>query len=145
MVAIYFIIIILFVVLILWTWNNTKEFEDNAKRIKFISIGIVALFIITLIIFIFSKKGITYPNKEVLKQVRRVSILLCVPINGYLSLPHIAKIKSDIDNSTSDDEKSKRRIIILAVIAIIAIIFEIFYLKDFQRGIIENLINITTK
>ncbi len=141
MAVIYFIIIILFAVLFLWIWNNTKDFEDNLKKIKFVVIGIIALFIITFIIFNISKIGITYPNKEVLKQVRRISLLLCVPINGYLSLPHIAKILSDIKNNSVDDEKSKRRIIILTVITIIAIIFEIFYLKDFQKGIIENLVN----
>ncbi len=141
MAAIYFIIIILFVVLFLWIWNNTKDFEDNLKKIKFIAIGIIALFIITFIIFNISKIGITYSNKEILKQVRRIAVLLCVPINGYLSLPHIAKIISDIKTNSIDDEKSKKRIIILTIIIIIAIIFEIFYLKDFQKGIIENLVN----
>lgn len=139
MIAIYFIILILFAVLILWIWNNVKDFEDNSKRIIFSTVGIIFLFIITFIIFNISKIGITYPSKEVLKQVRRVAILLCVPINGYLSLPHIAKIISDIKNNSVDDEKSKRRIIILVIIIILAIVFEIFYLKDFQKGIIANL------
>ena len=145
MISIYFIIIILFAVLILWIWNNTKDFEKNSKKLKFGTIGILALFIITFIIFNISKIGITYPNKEILKQVRRIAVLLCVPINGYLSLPHIAKIISDIKNNSIEDEKSKKRIIILSVIVVLAIIFEIFYLKDFQRGIIENLINVSTK
>ena len=59
MAVIYFIIIILFAVLFLWIWNNTKDFEDNLKKIKFIAIGIIALFIITFIIFNISKIGIT--------------------------------------------------------------------------------------
>lgn len=129
MIAIYFIILILFAVLILWIWNNVKDFEDNSKRIIFSTVGIIFLFIITFVIFNISKIGITYPSKEVLKQVRRVAILLCVPVNGYLSLPHIAKIISDIKNNSVDDEKSKRRIIILVIIIILAIVFEIFYLK----------------
>ena len=141
MITIYFIILILFAVLILWIWNNTKDFEDNLKKIIFSIVGIVSLFIITLIIFNISKIGITYPSKEILKQVRRISILLCVPINGYLSLPHIAKIVSDIKTNSINDEKSKKRIIILAIVIIIATIFEICYLKDFQKGIIANLIN----
>ena len=141
MLAIYFIIIILFIVLFLWIWNNTKDFEDNFKKIKFIIIGIIALFIITFIIFNISKIGITYPNKEILKQVRRIAVLLSVPVNGYLSLPHIAKIISDIKSNSIDDEKSKKRIIILATIIFLAIIFEVFYLKDFQKGIIQNLMN----
>ena len=59
MAAIYFIIIILFVVLFLWIWNNTKDFEDNLKKIKFIAIGIIALFIITFIIFNYLKNAIS--------------------------------------------------------------------------------------
>ncbi len=141
MIVIYFIIIILFAVLFLWIWNNIKDFEDNSQKIKFYIIGVAALFLITFIIFNISKIGITYPNKEILKQVRRTAILLCVPINGYLSLPHIAKIILDIKTNSVDDEKSKRRIIILATIIFLAIIFEVFYLKDFQKGIISSLIN----
>lgn len=139
MIAIYFIIIILFTVLFLWVWNNTKDFEDNSKKIIFSIVGLIFLFIITFIIFNISKIGITYPNKEILKQIRRIAILLCVPINGYLSLPHIAKIVSDIKTNSIDEEKSKKRIIVLSIIIVIAIIFEICYLKDFQKGIIANL------
>lgn len=141
MIFIYLIIIVLFAVLILWTWNNVKDFEDNAKKIKFITVGIIILLISTFIIFTISKIGIKYPNDNVLKYVRRISILLCVPINGYVTLPHIAKIKSDIYTKTIDDEKSKKRIIILVAIIAIITFFEIFYLKDFQKGIIYNLTN----
>ena len=51
MIAIYFIIIILFTVLFLWVWNNTKDFEDNSKKIIFSIVGLIFLFIITFIIF----------------------------------------------------------------------------------------------
>ena len=34
-IFIYFIIAVLFGVLIFWTWNNTKDFEENSKRIIF--------------------------------------------------------------------------------------------------------------
>ncbi len=141
MIFIYLIIIVLFAVLILWTWNNVKDFENNTKKIKFIIIGIIILLISTFIIFTISKIGIKYPNDKVLKYVRRISIFLCVPINGYISLPHIAKIKSDINTNVIDDEKSKKRIIILVIIIMIITVFEIFYLKDFQKGIINNLAN----
>ena len=141
MIFIYFIIIVLFTVLVMWIWNNVKYFKNNTKKIKFIIIGLIILFICTTIIFAISKIGIKYPNSEVLKYVRRISIFLCVPINGYISLPHIAKIKSDIYTNTVDEEKCKKRIIILVAIIIIVTIFEIFYLRDFQNGIINNLVN----
>ena len=141
MIFIYFLIIVLFTVLVMWTWNNVKDFENNTEKIKFIIIGLIILFICTIIIFAISKTGIKYPNDEVLKQVRCIAIFLCVPINGYISLPHIAKIKSEIYTNSIEEEKSKKRIIILVSIITIITILEIFYLKDFQRGIINNLVN----
>ena len=141
MIAILLIIIILFAVLFLWTWNNMKDFENTVRKIRFITIGILGLFSVTYVIFLISKIGITYPSEEVLTQVRRASVLLCVPINGYITLPHIAKIKSDIETNAIDNERNKKRIIILVVVTIIVTIFEIFYLKDFQKGIISSLIN----
>ena len=141
MIFIYLIILVLFAILILWTWNNVKDFEDNEKKFKFIIIGIIVLLISTYIIFTISKIGIKYPNDKVQKYVRRIAILLCVPINGYISLPNIAKIKSDIYTNSIDEEKSKKRIIVLIAIITIITIFEIFYLKDFQKGIIYNLAN----
>ena len=52
-ILIYLIIALLFAVLIFWTWNNTKDFDDTKQRITFIIFGIIILgivFIITAII-----------------------------------------------------------------------------------------------
>ena len=138
-ILIYFIIAVLYGVLILWVWNNTKDFEDKTERIMFITGGIIVLGIITFILFSISKIGIKYPNKEVLSQVRKMSVLLFIPLNGFVSLPHIAKIKTDIKNGNENDEKNKKRIIILAIIIITVSIIQIFYLKDFQKGIIAMI------
>lgn len=140
-ILIYFIIVVLYAVLIFWTWNNTKDFEENPQRIIFITCGIIVLGIVTLLIFNLSKIGVEYPNKEILTGVRRIAVLLFIPINGFLSLPHIAKIKSDISLGTVEDEKNKKRIIILGIVMIATIIIEVFYLKDFQNGIIQILNN----
>ena len=131
--TIYFIIAVLYMVLIAWTWNNVKDFTDNMQKIKYLVIGTIALFIVTYIIFNISKIGINYPNKDIAKIVRRISMFLFVPINGYISLPHIAKIKTDITDGNIDDEKIKKRIIALGIIIVISIIIEMFFLKDFQK------------
>ena len=68
------------------------------------------LVIITLIIFNFSKIGLVYPDERMIKEVRNIVILIFVPINGFISLPHIANIKSKIASSM-DNDKIKRRII----------------------------------
>ena len=138
-IAIYFIIVILFVVLLFWTWNNSREFQENTDKIKFILIGLMVLSLITWIIFNLSKIGIQYPNEDIMKELRKISVLLFIPINGFLSLPHMASIKSELHQVTRDDEKIKRKIIILGIVFILAIIIEILYLNDFQNGIIEML------
>lgn len=138
-IVIYFVIIVLFAVLLLWTWNNTKEFDDSFQRIAFIIIGLIILSIISLILFNISKTGINYPNKEMIKEVRKMILLLFIPINGFLSLPHIASLKSEIMSGTNEDEKIKRKIIILSIIIIVATIIEVTYLKQLQNGIIDIL------
>ena len=136
---IYIIIVVLFAVLLFWTWNNEKSFEKRSSKIIFMIVGLVALSVVTLIIFNISKSGIEYPNIDILKEVRKIALLIFTPVNGYLSLPHIANIKYEIDEG-KDDKKTKTKIIILGVIIIIATILEIIYLKDFQNGII-NILN----
>mgnify|MGYP004629883239 FL=1 len=138
-ILIYFIIAVLFVVLIFWTWNNTKDFEENSKRVIFIVVGIILIAIVTVIYFAISKVGITYPKVEMVKQVRKMVVLLFTPINGFLSLPHIASLKMKIKLKTEDEEKLKKKIIILGVVFIVATIVEINYMKDFQNGIIQML------
>ncbi len=138
-ILIYFIIAVLFVVLIFWTWNNTKDFEENSKRVIFIVVGIILIAIVTVIYFAISKVGITYPKVEMVKQVRKMVVLLFTPINGFLSLPHIASLKMKIKLKTEDEEKLKKKIIILGIVFIVATIVEINYMKDFQNGIIQML------
>lgn len=138
-ILIYFIIAVLFVVLIFWTWNNTKDFEETSRRVIFIVVGIVLIAIVTLIYFAISKVGITYPKVEMVKQVRKMVVLLFTPINGFLSLPHIASLKMKIKLKTEDEEKLKKKIIMLGIVFIVATIVEINYMKDFQNGIIQML------
>ena len=138
-ILIYFIIAVLFVVLILWTWNNTRDFEETSERIIFIVVGIILTVVVTLIYFAISKIGITYPKAEMIGQVRKIAVLVFTPINGFLSLPHIASLKMKIKFKTEDDSMLKRKIKILGIVFIVATIFEILYMKDLQNGIIQIL------
>ena len=138
-ILIYLIIALLFCVLILWTWNNTEDYESAVERIKYTVIGTIVIFLITLIYFTISKIGITYPKPEMVKEVRKMTTLLLTPINGFLSLPHIAIIKTQIKQKIEENEKIKRKVIILAIILAISTLIEIIYMKDFQKGIIQML------
>ena len=139
MTIIYLVTIGIMIILFFWTKNNIKSIEDTNLVIKMISIVVIGVIITTLIIFGISKIGITYPNKQIYKEVKKVALLLFIPINGLICLPQIAKIVGNIEDKEIENEKIKKRIIILGVLIFIAIIFEIGYLKDFQNGIIQLL------
>ena len=136
MLVIYLVIIILFIVLISWTWNNVKTYETTQQKVFYIIIGLIILAIETLVIFNISKKSVSYPNLEIMRQVRKIALLIFIPINGFLSMPHFASIFKELGEGT-DDEKTKKKLVILGIIIIISIIVEISYLKNFQNGIIK--------
>ena len=135
MLLIYLIIIILFIVLLSWTWNNVKN-DTTAQKIFYIIVGLMIIALETLIIFNISKESVDYPNIEIMKQVRKIALLIFIPINGFLTLPHFASIFKEVGTGTND-EKTKKKIVILGIIIIISIIIEITYLKNFQNGIIK--------
>ena len=137
-IMIYLVIIILFAVLLFWTWNNVKQFENITQKIAYMIIGIIALFIVTWILFSISKAGVEYQSIDIMKEVRKIAILVFTPINGFLSLPHFANIVQEVIAGTND-EKTRRKTVILGIVIIVTIIIEIFYLKSFQKGIIEIL------
>ena len=132
------IMLIMFLILLAWTWNSLGTIEKKTKIIL-ITCGILAVYILTLIIFSISKIGITYPKAEMIGQVRKIAVLVFTPINGFLSLPHIASLKMKIKMKSEEDSKLKKKIIILGIIFIVATIVEINYMKNFQNGIIQIL------
>ena len=78
------IIIILLLVLLGWTWHNLGTIENKTKIICTVS-GLVIVYIITFIIFSISKVGINYENKEILKLVQTIFVILLIL---YKILPH---------------------------------------------------------
>ena len=128
-------ILILFVVLILWTWNSTRNFESTFSRVLYITGGILINFLITLIVFNISKSSINYPSIKVLKEIRKIMLLTFVPLNGIITMPFIA----NIINKIKDGENQKKRIIIISIISILVIIIEIFYFQNIQIGILKMI------
>lgn len=131
--------IVLFLVLISWTWNSLGGIERKTKVICMI-LGFVIMYVITFTIFNISKIGIRYEKQEMMKTIRNVFVTLFTIINGYVVLPYIFKKLEQINNNEIDKEKLKRSIIIILIIIILLFIFEIKYLGDIQQGIL-NMVN----
>ena len=139
-VAIYITIIILFLLYLIWTWNNTKSFEGTGIRISYIIIGTLFVTLVTYIIFLASKNSITYPSQEIIKVLRNIILLTFIPINGFMSLPYVASTIGKIKNDTIDTEKLKTRVLVFLICALIVAIIECHYFGSIQNQIIQ-LIN----
>ena len=132
------IIVILFLVLLAWTWNSLGNIEKSTKCACIVG-GLVVVYIITFIIYNISKIGITYENKEAMRLIQTVFVSLFTIINGYIILPYVFKKLEQINNEEIEKEKLKKSIIILLIIILIVGIFESSYLGNIQQGILSMM------
>ena len=137
MTIIFIIFAILFIILLRWTWHSLGEIEKNTK-VKSIIIGVIIIYIITLIVYLISKIGITYENKEAGNMLQTVFVILFTSINGYIILPYAFKKLNQINNDEINKEKFKKSFIKLSVIIIVLCVIEIFYFKGIQQGILNG-------
>ena len=141
MSLIYFIVFLLFVVYIVWTWNSTKEFENNLLRISFIFVGTLFITLLTLILFWISKIGVEYPKKEMIGEVRKIILLSFIPINGFIILTQTASIFLLAKSGMVSKEDMQKKIKRLVIIFIILIVIEAIYFKNIQNGMIKIIQN----
>ena len=141
MSLIYFIVFMLFVVYIVWTWNSTKEFEDLKIRIAYLLVGTLFIAMVTLIIFLVSKIGVNYPKKEMVGQVQKIVLLVFTPINGFVVLTQFSSVFQQIRSGMVSKEKMDKKIKRLVIIFIVLIVFETIYFKNIQNGMIRIIQN----
>ena len=136
----YFIIFILFVFFVVFAWNSTKDFETPVMRLSYIGVGTLFITVLTLIIFQFSRIGINYPKEEMIGEVRKIILLVFIPINGLIILTQSANIISILKSEIITKKNKEKRLKIYAIIFLIMIILECVYFKNIQNGMI-NFIN----
>jgi len=137
MLAIYFIVFVLFIVYFVWTWNSTRQFEEIILRISYIVIGTVFISILTLILFWISSIGMEYPKQEMIGEIRKIILLIFIPINGFVTLTQFASIVANIKSGMNSKEDVEKRIKRLVIVFIVMIIIECIYFKHIQTGLIE--------
>ena len=135
-VFINLIIIVIYLISIAAIWTSLEN-EGKTKKISIIIIGILAMFLITNIIFNISKSTINYENIELQKNMRQIILWLFTGLNSLflpVTIRNIVKTK----NGEQDENALKVKILVLAIIFIIVMILECGYIKDIQ----EKTINI---
>ena len=123
------IAIAIYMVSLSWVWKNLGNIEKN-KKIIFIAIGVVAVYLITLLIFSISKNGVIYKTIEIQKIVRNVLVLIFSSLNSIIILPYLANLVEKIYEDEIEKQEFSKKIIIFLVILIICAIIETKYLKN---------------
>lgn len=136
MAILYITAVIFIFVIISFTWYSLEQLEF-APKIMFISIGLMASLLITVILFNFSSKGIEYPVREMFTTIRNITILAIMPINAILLLPYLGKQIAKLRFDEITEDKFSKRIIIFGIILIVFAIFEVKYLNTMQLGILD--------
>lgn len=136
MLVIIVIITILFFILIKWTWHNLGNITKG-KKILYIAIGILIMYLITLIIFNISKKQIQYNSQEIMIHVKNLLVLVFTSINGLIFMPYISKFIYKFEKNNINITTLKINIIIILTIFILCLVIECNYLKNIQKEIID--------
>lgn len=136
MFLIIIVIIAIYAVSFAWTWHNLGAI-DKPKKIVVIVIGNIIMYIVTIIIFNISNRGIYYNNTELQTAIRNTIVSIFTGINGIIVIPQIAKILEKIKENEIDRNLASKRFAIILIVFILCIIFEGGYIKDTQKGILN--------
>ena len=136
MTIIVIMIIIAALVLVAWLYSLLRDIEVGTKLTCIIG-GMIAVYVLTFIIFNISKSGIVYESVDTMKTIRTVFVLIFTVINGYAILPFTFKKLEQVHSEEITKEKFKISIFIIAFIIIALFIFESNYFGSIQQGILS--------
>ncbi len=128
--------IIIYLIVLAWTWHNLSGIE-HGKKIIYTIVGLIVMYIITMITFNISKTGITYENPEMEKDIGNMLILIFAGLNSLIVLPYISRLLSRINDDDIEKNQVSKRIMVIIVVLVLCLIMESGYLKDIQNGIIN--------
>ncbi len=128
--------IIIYLVLMAWTWQSLG-FMAKTKKVIFMVIGIILMYVITLFVFQMTKGGIIYENPEMQKGIQNILVAIFTGINGIIIMPQIARIWDKMQEDETKKEILGKRIIILIIVFIVCLILESNYMKDTQESILR--------
>lgn len=137
-IIITIVTIVMFLILIGWTWNSLGSVE-NKKKVIYIISGILIVYVLTFVIYNVSKIGIVYENMSVMLTIRKVYIIIFTFINCYLILPFVFKNIDRLTCSELNNDVLSRIIIKLAIKILIIFILESIYFGNIQQGILKMI------
>ncbi len=138
MTLIIIITVILYIVVIGWTWNNLADIS-KIKKIVVIFIEVIVIYLLTIILFNISKIEINYESNVIESSVKNTIVILFTGLNALIILPYLNKQIMTLKETKTEinSRKVMKKLVILLVIFIICMFFECGYMKDTQRGILK--------
>ena len=130
------ITLILLIVLIGWVWSNLNGIEKS-KKIAFIVISILLMWIVTSIVFNISKGSISYDNPQIEQTIANTFIPLFTILNGFVFIQYLARIAGKLKKEEFTKKQVTHRIAFLIVIFVIVIVLECGYMEDTQRDVLN--------
>ena len=121
MTIIVIISIVIYAILVTWCWHNLGRIEKS-KKIIYIIIGFIIIFIITNIVYNISKADISYPEEQIEGTVRNTLLLVFTALNGLIVMPYIAKQLDRIREKEIEKEKFTKKMILLLIVFILCLI-----------------------
>ena len=131
-------IILLYLVLIAWTWYNLGMLE-KPKKVIYILVGVLINFVLTLILFQFSKSGVDYINSDIESSIKTLTLILYTALNGCIILPFLAKTVDKLKEDELTKEQLRTRLIIFLIMIVLICDFETGYMRSMQQGILRNV------
>lgn len=136
MAFIIILTIMIYVIAIIWSWNNLGQIEKS-KKIAVIIVGIVLTYIITFIVFALSKNNVNYNSVIIKATIKNAIVAIFTGVNACIFIPYISKQLEKIHEGEIEKEKFMRKIMTLIIIIVFLMSFECGYMKKTQQGILK--------
>lgn len=137
LVFIYFFILLVNVVAITLNYHFLGKDMDKKSKGIFIVIGIAIMYILVSFVYWISTKDINLGVDT--DMGKNLVTFTFVPVNAILVMPFLASSYKHFMLGDLNKIPFRNRCILIAVILIVLLVFEFFYFKDIQNGILSFL------
>ena len=129
-------IIMMYVIIFVWSNHNLGKMEIS-KKIIFMIVVALLVYLLTNLTFNISKNGITYPKGLELESIKNTLVWVFTGLNLIFILPYLSKRFEKLYQENIEIKEFGKSIIISLIVLIILLIFEIGYMKDTQEMIVK--------
>ena len=139
-IFIYACILALNLVAIFLTYHFLgKEMDKKSKGI-FIVVGIAIIYMLVSFIYWISTKDIDLGTSGTAG--KNLITFTFVPVNAIILLPFLANSYRQLQAGKLKSIPFRNRCIVLVIILVVLLVFEFFYFRDIQNGILNMLQNV---